>query len=120
MAAVNGIAGNGKVLGDELGRISIVGVDAADLGSRHDHHVGLGRGDKFLGLLLTLEIDLLAVRGDDLAVHVGEAAHDRRADHAAMSRHINLLAGELENPGHHQRALSVILSTTSIIRKPVQ
>src|SRR5262249_39925802 len=120
VAAVHGVAGDGEVLRDELGGVRVVGMDAADLGGGHDHHVRPGRGEKPLGLFLPLEIELVAIRRNDLTGHIREPSHDGRADHAAMTGDENLLAGEVENLVRHYRSLSDSFSTTSIIRNAVK
>ena len=77
-------------------------MNAADLARRHDHNVGLRRGQELLRLLLPFKIDLVVAGGDDLTCRVRETAHDRGADHALMTGDINPPAGEIEYPVGHQ------------------
>jgi hypothetical protein len=90
-----------EIVGDEFRRIRLIGVNAADLGRGNDHHVGLGRSQKPFRLVLPFEIDLVATGCDHVAAVGNEAAHDRGADHAAVTRNVNSLPDKIKDLGGH-------------------
>src|SRR5205807_1316280 len=71
-------------------------------GRGNDYHVGFGRSQKSFRLVLQFKIDLLAAGGDQVAVAANETAHDRGADHAAVTRNVNSPPGKIKDlRGHH-------------------
>jgi len=76
-------------------------MNAADLARGNDNHVGLGRSQEPFRLFLPFEIDLFAAGHDHFAVAGSETPHDRRADHAAVTRNVNALTSEIEDLGRH-------------------
>ena len=75
---------------DELGRIGVVGMDAADLGGGQDHMVDFLMAEKIPHRRLTGEIEFGMAAGDDLpAAEVLQLPDDGRTDHAAMSGDID-------------------------------
>src|SRR5436190_2799963 len=109
VAAVDGIACDGQILRDELGRVGTIGVDAADLGRGDNHHVGSARAEEGLDLRLALEIDAFAGSRNYLARFSCQTAGNGGADHAAMAGNINARAGEAEYLlGHLARVYALL------------
>ena len=84
-----------QVVVEKVGRQAVVGEDAAHLCRRDDHRVRLLRGDPGFDLGLPLEIDIGPPGGQHRAAFAGEAAHQRRTDHAAVPRDVNPLVLEV-------------------------
>jgi hypothetical protein len=91
---VNDVGGDHQILVDEVGRIAVVGMDAADPPGRQEDGVRPRRRHPGLGLRLPRQVDLLARDREDFAAFAGEAAHDGAADHAAMAGDPHALAGD--------------------------
>src|SRR5262249_46308632 len=118
---VNGVAGDRDILRDELRRIGVVGINAADLSRSHDHHVRLDRANKIFCLLLAFKVDLVARSSDDFTCNACEPARQGGANHSAMARHINALADEIEKLGSDHGPFSApVFSITSSMRNPMQ
>jgi hypothetical protein len=82
-------------------------VNATDFGRGNDHYVGFGRSQKSFRLVLPFKIGLLAAGGNQVAVAGSETAHDRGADHAAVTRNVNSPPGKIKDlrghPSTHHR-----------------
>jgi hypothetical protein len=52
---------HGKIIGQETRRILVIGQYSTDATRRHDHHIGLGRGQIMLDLVLTRKIKFTAL-----------------------------------------------------------
>ena len=75
-----------QVLVDELGRIGVVGMDAADLGCRQIDLVDAMGGEEGVDGMLVGEIERVATGSEEVgAAQRLQPAHDGRADHAAMA-----------------------------------
>lgn len=75
-----------QVLVDELGRVAVVGMDAADLGRGQIDLVDAMGGEEGIDRVLVGEVEFVAAGGDDVgAAQRLQPADDGRADHAAMA-----------------------------------
>ena len=74
-----------QVLVDEVGRIAVVGEDAADLGGGEDHHVGPFGLQEGADVGLAGKIERLAVAGDDGGTAAFQLAQDGAAHHAPVA-----------------------------------
>ena len=87
IGAVDGVGGDGEIIEEKLGRVRVVGVDAADFRGGDDGDVGLLGGVKRVdgGLRREIEFATRAQEERD-AVFALKAAHERAADHALVAR----------------------------------
>ena len=78
---------------EEIGRIGVVGQDAADLGGGDEDRMRALIGHELSDLGLIAQVDPAPVLADDLAIASRfKSPDDGRADHAAMARHPDPLA----------------------------
>src|SRR5262249_60576004 len=83
--------------------------------------VRLNWANKIFRLLLALRFDSVAGSRDVSTCNACEPARQGGADHPAMTRHINALAGEIEKLGSHHGPLpGPVFSITSSMRNPMQ
>ena len=82
-----------QIVIDEFCRITVIGEDTANLGSGENDRVGSVCFNKFLDLVLPLQIDLTARGRDDAAIFGLKPAHKSTADHPAMTGNPDLLVG---------------------------
>jgi hypothetical protein len=101
MGGLDAIERDGEIVGNEVRRIGRVGMNAADPCGRQEHGIGLVRDEPALCRILTGEIERVALGGDHLATLRLQAAHQRRADHAAVAGDEDALAGEIEQQLTH-------------------
>ena len=86
MAGVDQVALDDQVLVDEVGSVSVVGMDAADLGRCDENVIRLFLGHELVHRLLAGQVELLARAGDDPGVaSLFKPADDGRAHHAAVT-----------------------------------
>lgn len=81
-----------EVLVNEVGGVDVVGVDAAHLGRGQIHLLRFDLREEGAHGGLVSEVEFGVGAGDDVAGGVAggeQLAHDGRADHAAVARHIN-------------------------------
>ena len=79
-----------KVIVDEVSRISIVGVDASDLGCGQENVLGSLVFEKLLHILLDFKIQLSMRPQDEVLVALGlEATKDGRANQTSMSSYVD-------------------------------
>src|SRR4051812_7674630 len=98
---MNDIERDREIVGDEFGSIRLIGVNTAHLSRGNDHYIRLGRSQKSFRWLLSLEIDLLATGSDHVTAAGHETTHYRGADHAAVTRNVNSLIGNIKDLGGH-------------------
>ena len=83
-----------QVLVDEVGRVGVVGMNAADFGSGQVDLVGFFLGEEGLHCGLVRQVELGMGAGDDLSPTLSwplhfKFAHNGRAHHATMTCDIN-------------------------------
>ncbi len=98
MRRLEGVGLDDRIVIEEIGRIGVVGQDAADPGRRHDHRVGLFGFEKGLDLSLAFQIDAIAASRQDIATLGRQAPHHGRPDHPAMTGYEDALSRQI--PGH--------------------
>ena len=94
MRGVDDVRFDRQVLIEEVGRIAVVGMDAAHPPGGQEHRVRPRRRHPRLGLHLPRQVDLVARDRLDLAAFGRQPPCDGAADHAAMAGHPHALAGE--------------------------
>ena len=88
---VNQVGLDHQVLVDEVGAQRVVGVDAADDGGRNENEVGFLPGQKGMRRGLIEQVQRGTVTGQDVSVAgLFQPAHQRGADHAAMTGDVDL------------------------------
>lgn len=76
-----------KIDGDEIRRVRVVGMDAADLRSSKDHEPRLLGGEELLDIRLAREVELGVSSEDQIGEpQVPELPHDGGAHKAAVAR----------------------------------
>ena len=99
MAEMDAIELHGKIIGKEARRVLLIGQYSTDATRRHDHYIGLGRGQIMLGLVLTRKIKFAALRNEHGARFLSEAAHDCGTGHAGMTGHEHAFSRQIERAG---------------------
>ncbi len=96
VGGVNHVGLHHEVVINEIGRVGVVGVDAAYLGSGH---IDLGRlllGKEVLHRLLVAQVKLGVAAGDEACARhtLGQQrAHNGAAHHATVTRDVDFLNG---------------------------
>ena len=81
---------NGQVAVNKIGRIGVVGQDAADLGGSHKHIVRLGIFKKGFGIGLAGQVELGMGAGDKVGIAIGlEFAEDGGTGEASVAGDID-------------------------------
>ena len=80
-----------RVVFQKFDRKIVVGVDAADLGSSEEDGLRLDVGKKTMRRRLIAKIQFFTRCDDDFAILLFKPAHDRRADHPAMTGYVDAL-----------------------------
>src|SRR5207237_3925145 len=78
--------GNRRVVDDEVGRIRIVRMNAADASGRQKDSVRPGGGEPALDGGLRGQVGGLPINENNLAIFRSEPPHDRRARHPLVAR----------------------------------
>jgi hypothetical protein len=77
-----------EVLVDEVGRVAVVGEDAADLGRGEEYRLGLFLREEIAHRARVDQVELGVAAGDEVAVALRlEPAQERRAGQAAVAGH---------------------------------
>jgi hypothetical protein len=99
MADMDAIELHGKIISQETRRVLIIGQYSTDPTRRHDHHIGPGRGQITLGLVLTGKIKFAAFSNEYGARFLSEATHDCGTGHAGMTGHEHAFSRQIERAG---------------------
>jgi hypothetical protein len=92
MADIDAIELHGKILGEKIRGVCVIGQYATDATCRHAHDVGPGHRQIMLGLILTRQIELAALRHKHVASFLSKTAHNCETSHACMAGHKNAFA----------------------------
>ena len=96
---MDAIERHGKILGEEIRRVFVIGQYSADATCRHDHDVGPGRRQITLSLILTRQIELAVLCNEHGASFLSEATHDCGTGHAGMTSHEHAFPRQIERAG---------------------
>src|SRR6516165_6128578 len=106
MADMDAIELHGKILGQKTRGVCVIRQYAADATCGHDHDVGAGHRQIMLGLILTRQIELAALRDKHVASLLSKTAHNCGASHARMAGHkdafsLQTSSGRIATVGHN-------------------
>ena len=101
MCLVDQIAGNHQIVLDEIGRLRVIGHDAADLGGGDNHQIRLFCPDKGSHGGLICEVQGCMGDGDDVMfASCHQLAQDRTAHHAIVACQKNPHRSGPQRHGH--------------------
>src|SRR6202035_5516420 len=82
VSSADDVERDSKIVGDEIGRIGAVRVNAADLGGCQEHGVGSIVAEPALNVGLARQVQLLSINNQGFTVFSYQSARDCGADHA--------------------------------------